>query len=78
VFVLSSVDRATKSIRGLPEAAEILGIGRSKLYELLEAEEIASVWIGRCRRIPVEALHAFVASRPSSGIPPEGDEPLAG
>ena len=56
------------------EAAEILGIGRSKLYELLEADEIASVWIGRSRRVPVEALHAFIASRPSSGRRPKGDE----
>ena len=57
------------------EAAEILGIGRSKLYELLEADEIASVWIGRSRRVPVEALHAFIASRPSSGLRPKGDGP---
>ena len=60
------------------EAAEMLGIGRSKLYELLEADEIASVWIGRSRRVPVEALHAFIASRPSSGMPPKGDGSLAG
>jgi excisionase family DNA binding protein len=60
------------------EAAEMLGIGRSKLYELLEADEIASVWIGRSRRVPVEALHAFIASRPSSGRRPKGDEPRAG
>jgi excisionase family DNA binding protein len=43
------------------EAALCLGIGRSKLYELLSAGVIASVHIGNCRRIPTFALDAFVA-----------------
>ncbi len=42
------------------EAAEVLGIGRSKLYVLLAAGEIESVHIGTCRRIPLEALHGYV------------------
>ncbi len=43
------------------EAAEILSIGRSKVYELMGTGELASVRIGRCRRIPAEALSDFVA-----------------
>lgn len=43
------------------EAAVCLGIGRSKLYELLNAGAIASIRIGNCRRIPLAALDAFVA-----------------
>ena len=42
------------------EAARILGIGRSKLYELLRAEIIPSVHIGSCRRIEADELSAFV------------------
>lgn len=42
------------------EAAACLGIGRSKLYELFRAERIASVRIGGCRRVPVEAIHDFL------------------
>lgn len=42
------------------EAADVLGIGRSKLYDLLATGEIESVHIGSCRRIPVEGLHAYV------------------
>lgn len=42
------------------EAAEVLGIGRSKLYVLLAEGEIESVHIGTCRRIPLEALHGYV------------------
>jgi len=43
------------------EAADILGIGRSKLYELLQAGTLDSVRIGACRRIPLEALTDLVA-----------------
>jgi excisionase family DNA binding protein len=43
------------------EAAELLGIGRSKLYDLLATGEVESVHIGSCRRIPVEGLHRYVA-----------------
>ena len=42
------------------EAAEVLGIGRSKVYELLAARQLASVKIGTCRRIPADALRAYV------------------
>jgi excisionase family DNA binding protein len=42
------------------EAAQLLGISRSMLYELLRRGEIASVRIGRSRRVPRAALSAFV------------------
>lgn len=42
------------------EAAQMLGVSRSKLYELLAASAVESVHIGACRRIPREALDAFV------------------
>jgi excisionase family DNA binding protein len=44
------------------EAASALGIGRSKLYELLQTGELASVHIGACRRVPADALKAFLDS----------------
>ena len=43
------------------EAAQHLGISRSKLYELLSAGELPSVRIGRMRRITLSALEKFVA-----------------
>ena len=42
------------------EAAELLSIGRSKLYQLLAGGSLQSVTIGTSRRIPVQALRAFV------------------
>ena len=43
------------------EAAHALGIGRSKLYELLQTGVLESVHIGTCRRIPTDALSDLVA-----------------
>lgn len=42
------------------EAAEALGIGRSKLYELMRAGVVESVLIGAARRVPADALEAYV------------------
>jgi len=43
------------------EAARLLSVGRSKAYELIAAGELESVTIGRSRRVPLDALRAFVA-----------------
>jgi excisionase family DNA binding protein len=44
----------------IPEAARALRISRTKLYELLSADEIESVYIGRSRKIPADALRKYV------------------
>jgi excisionase family DNA binding protein len=52
----------TRLLLTVPEAAEALAISRSKLYELLAADLVRSVRIDGSRRIPVEALEAYVAT----------------
>ncbi|WP_315093228.1 helix-turn-helix domain-containing protein [uncultured Cellulomonas sp.] len=42
------------------EAARALGISRSKVYELILTRTLESVKIGACRRVPVDALDAYV------------------
>jgi excisionase family DNA binding protein len=42
------------------EAARLLGISRSKLYEILVAGEIPTIHIGRSVRIPLAQLRAWV------------------
>lgn len=42
------------------ECAELLGIGRSKLYQLLASGSLESMTIGRRRLIPREAIVEFV------------------
>jgi excisionase family DNA binding protein len=44
------------------EAAEQLGIGRTKVYELMASGELRSVKIGAARRVSATALADFVAA----------------
>jgi excisionase family DNA binding protein len=42
------------------EAAEVLTVSRSTIYDLMREGKLPSVKIGRARRIPVHALRRFV------------------
>jgi excisionase family DNA binding protein len=44
------------------EAASVLGIGRTKLYELIASGRLFSLRIDGCRRIPRASVDAFVAA----------------
>ena len=43
------------------EAARALGIGRTKVYELIATGRLRSVRLDGCHRIPRDELAAFVA-----------------
>lgn len=45
------------------EAAEVLGIGRSLMYELIARREIPSVRLGRCLRVSTESLQQWIRER---------------
>jgi prophage regulatory protein len=42
------------------EAAQVLGIGRSLIYELIARREIPSVRLGRCLRVPTKSLNIWL------------------
>ena len=44
------------------EAAELLGLGRSKIYELLASGEIPVVRIGKSVRVPMDALREWITA----------------
>jgi excisionase family DNA binding protein len=44
----------------IPQAAHRLGVGRTTVYELSAAGEIEVAHIGRCARIPLASVDAFV------------------
>lgn len=49
-----------KLLLTVEEAAQRLGMTRSKLYPLMMAGAILSVKIGKSRRIPTHALNTYV------------------
>lgn len=42
-------------------AARALGLGKTKVYELIARGELETVTIGRARRVPVASLANYVA-----------------
>ena len=42
------------------DAADVLNVSRSKVYDLLRLRILPSVKIGRARRIPTEALLRYI------------------
>ena len=45
------------------EAAEAIGVSRSRMYELLASGDVPSIRVGRTVRVPVAALQAWIAER---------------
>ncbi|MEU0355378.1 MULTISPECIES: helix-turn-helix domain-containing protein [Streptomyces] len=63
---MSTAARVIEPLLYTPEeAAEALRLGRSTVYELMADGALAYVKQGRCRRIKVAVLKAFVAGMPS-------------
>jgi excisionase family DNA binding protein len=44
------------------QGADLLGMGRSTIYELIDAGELRSVKRGASRRIPLKAIHEYIDS----------------
>jgi excisionase family DNA binding protein len=49
------------------DAAELLDLSRTKVYELCASGQLTSVKIGKSRRIPAQALEAFIADLTEPG-----------
>ena len=50
----------TKLLMSAEEAARALGIGRTRMFELIRSGEVPSIKLGRSRRIRPEDLEQYV------------------
>lgn len=48
------------------EVALLLGVGRTKVYELMSSGQLGSISIGRSRRVTAEELRRFLAQPPGA------------
>lgn len=49
------------------EAADAIGVSRSRIYELIASGEVPSVRVGRTLRVPVDALRRWVEQQVAEG-----------
>jgi excisionase family DNA binding protein len=54
--------------------ARLLGIGRTKTFQMMATAELPTVRIGRCVRVPREALLLWVSDQ---AVPGPGMEPIS-
>jgi excisionase family DNA binding protein len=57
---MRSNDDGRRLLLTIPQAAQRLGVGRTTVYQLTNAGELEVVHIGRCARIPIASVDAFV------------------
>ncbi|MDQ4032732.1 MAG: excisionase family DNA-binding protein [Actinomycetota bacterium] len=60
-----------RSLLTVEAAAQRLSIGRTTMYALLKDGQINSVRIGRLRRVPAEALTAYISRLAADQDAPE-------
>ncbi|MGW0363066.1 helix-turn-helix domain-containing protein [Streptomyces sp. NPDC002990] len=54
---------ATEELLTVPQVMARLQLGRSAVYDLLRMQRLASITLGRARRIPSQALTDFIHAR---------------
>lgn len=64
-FLAESV--VTRAFFRVPEACEILAVGRTELYRLIASGQLQAVKFGRATRIPSTALRAFIEAKTNGG-----------
>lgn len=50
---------APRVLLTVEQAAEAIGIGRTTMFALLKSGQVASVLVGRLRRVPLDQVHAY-------------------
>lgn len=49
------------------DAARMIGVGRTKLYELIAAGEVETVKLGKATRITTDSLHDLIRRQRGAG-----------
>ncbi|TRV82146.1 helix-turn-helix domain-containing protein [Streptomyces sp. 130] len=60
---MSSALPTTHQALTVPEVMEALRLSRFKVYDLIRSRELKSITIGRCRRVPADALRTYMETQ---------------
>lgn len=61
--LLHAETRSASDLLTVPQVMARLQLGRSTVYDLLRTGQLASMTLGRARRIPTHALTDFIRTR---------------
>ncbi|MEU9942374.1 helix-turn-helix domain-containing protein [Streptomyces lavendulae] len=61
--VLHQAPSTSQELLTVPQVMARLQLGRSAVYDLLRTQQLASITLGRARRIPARALTDFIRAR---------------
>ncbi|MEV6803949.1 helix-turn-helix domain-containing protein [Streptomyces sp. NPDC051132] len=53
----------TPELLTVPEVMGRLSLGRTKVYDLIRTRRLVSIKVDGCRRIPTDAVRAFIAGQ---------------
>jgi excisionase family DNA binding protein len=65
---METTNTAPRSLLTVEKAAKQLSIGRTTMYALIKAGEITTVRIGHLRRVPSDAITAYINQLTHSAI----------
>ena len=57
----------TSEVKLIPEVAHHLAVSRSKVYQLMESNQLPYIKLGRCRRVYWADVHALLATNRIGG-----------
>jgi len=60
------------------EAADLLGVSRSTIYQLMGSGEVPSMRVGKLLRVPAAALQRWVNERAAEPAPGGNARPIEG
>ena len=70
---------ADRLLLRVEEVAEMLSLGRSKTYELIASGVLPAIRLGRCVRVPADALHRWLETQyDSEATPPASSRDSSG
>ena len=52
-----------RALLSVEQAAKVLGVSRSTMFEIIKAGEIETVKVGRLRRVPADAIDAYIVAQ---------------
>lgn len=62
-MVTTTVVRLEKRVYSVQEAAEVLGVSRSKMYEFVKSEGFPVLYIGKRILVPIKALDNWIEAQ---------------